>query len=179
MSDLIEKLKAGKRNIRTLAYPGIEDEEIGITVLSESETRDAIFATERIFKDAGIEVSAMTVSAYTAENNTQILFRAIVNPKRQKKDGTCERLFKDVDEFRALLRREEKEALIDEYNAFEKECSPADPSEEELEALFAEVKKKGTIPGSSSSLRTLQRLIIYLASLPATSQADNGFTSSL
>jgi hypothetical protein len=140
VSDLIEKLKAGKRNMRTLAYPGTEN-EIGITVLSEAETRDAIFATERVFKEAEIEVSAMTVSAYTAENNTQVLFRAIVDPKRQKKDGTYERLFKDVDEFRSLLRREEKEILIEEYNAFEKECSPVDPSEEELEALSEEVKK--------------------------------------
>ncbi len=178
MSDLIEKLKMGKRNIRTLIYPGTEDEEVGITVLSESETQEAIFATERVFKDAGVEVSAMTLGAYTAENNTQVLVRALVDPKRRKKDGTCERLFKDVDEFRSFLLREQKEALIDEYNAFEKECSPADPSEEELEALSAEVKKNLTL-GPNLSIHTLQRLIIYLAKQLLTLQKDNGSTSSL
>jgi hypothetical protein len=177
--NLIEKLKAGKRNIRTLAYPGTE-EEIGITVLSEAETRDAIFATEREFKKGEIEVSTMTLGAYTSENNTQVLFRALVDPKRQKKDGTYERLFKDMDEFRDLLRREEKEILIEEYNAFEKECSPSprDLSEEELEALADDLKKNLTL-GTDSSFRTLQQLTIYLAKQLSTLQRANGSMSSL
>lgn len=165
---LIEKLKAGKNNVRIIKFPGT-DEDIGITVLTEAETQDAVFAAERVFKDAGIEVSATTIGAYQSELNTQILFRCLANPEKKKPDGTRERFFKDLREFKSLLAREVKDSLIEEYNSFESECSPSPlkMTEDEFDRLFDELKKSPQTVGKGLNLKTAKGLIIYLASRPA------------
>ena len=178
MTSLVDKLKAGKRNVSLLKYPGTDD-DIGITVLTEAEHQETIFAAERVFKDACIEISATTLAAYNAELNTQTLFRAIVDPAKKSKDGICERYFRSVDELRGVLQREAKETLIEAYNAVDDECNPSPErlSEERLEAIFSEVKKN-PISGRDLSLTTLRELIIYLASRPSISPKDNGSISS-
>jgi len=175
---LIEKLKAGKKNVKVIRWPGTDD-EIGITILAEAETQEALFAAERLFKEAGIEVTATTINAYNSEVNTQTLFRALVDSSRKKPDGTHERYFKGIDEFRSLLHREAKEILIEEYNAFEDECnpSPAKLSDEELEKILEDVKKNSH-PGTNLSFGTLRQLVAYLASRPSSSQKASGSISS-
>src|SRR5450759_4032023 len=109
--DLIEKLKAGKRNIKTIKFPGTDD-IIGLAVLTEAETQEALFAAERLFKENQIEISATTISAYNSEANTQTLVRALVNPAKKKEDGTYEQYFESIGEFRSLILRETKDLLI-------------------------------------------------------------------
>jgi len=164
--DLIEKLKAGKRNIKTIKFPGTDD-IIGLAVLTEAETQEALFAAERLFKENQIEISATTISAYNSEANTQTLFRALVNPAKKKEDGTYEQYFESIGEFRSLILRETKDLLIDEYNAWAEEVSPSplQLSDKELEAIFAEVKKS-PISGNALNLSMLRQLTIYLAGLP-------------
>lgn len=175
---LLEKLKAGKKNIKIIKFPGT-DEDIGITVLTEAETQDAVFAAERFFKESGIEVSATTIGAYQSELNTQILLRCLVDPSKKKKDGTYEGFFKDTKEFKSLLAKEAKDILVEEYNGFESECSPSPlkMTDDEFDRLFDELKKSPQTVGSSLSLKTLKGLIIYLAVRPATSPKDSGSTS--
>jgi hypothetical protein len=175
--DLIEKLKAGKRNIKEIKFPGT-DETIGIAVLTEAETQEALFATERLFKEKGIEVSATIVSAYNSEANTQTLFRALVNPAKKKEDGTFEQYFSSIDEFRSLIGREAKDILIEEYNSFEEEISPSPLklSEKALERIFTEVKKNPML-GNALSLNTLRQLTMYLVNQVSILQKDNGSTS--
>ena len=72
---LLEKLKAGKKNKKTIKYPGT-DQDIVVSILSEADIQIAHFEAERLFKKNGIEVSMSTVDAYEAEKTTQILFRA-------------------------------------------------------------------------------------------------------
>jgi hypothetical protein len=176
---LIEKLKAGKRNIKIMPFPGT-DENIGLCVLTEAETQEALFATEKYFKQNDVEVSAMLVTSYNSEANTQTLFRAIVDPARQDTNGSYERYFKNIDEFRKLIGREAKDILIEEYNAFEEECSPSplNLTEEELEKIIAEVKKSPT-SGNDLSFRTLKKLTMYLVDRLSSLQKDNGSTSSV
>ena len=175
---IIDILKAGKKNVKVVKWPGTE-EDVGIIVLTEAETQEAQFAAERLFKDENIEVSAVTLGAYQSEANTQILWRALVSPEKKTKDGTHERYFKSVDELRGLIRREAKEALVEEYNAFEEECSPSPRtmSVEDLEALLEDVKKNA-MNGMPSSISTLKQLIIYSANLLSTLQKDSGSISS-
>lgn len=175
---LIEKLKAGKRNVKRTTFPGA-GETVGITVLSEAELQEAAFDTERRFKAAGIEVTAMTAGAYQAEFNTQLIARFMVDPEKKRPDGTCEPLFKGADELRQLLTSGAvKDTLVDEYNAWEAECNPlgADPSEAELEQALADLKKN---PDGWSSLSTgmQRRLGPYLAFLLATLQKGSGSIS--
>jgi hypothetical protein len=178
---IIEKLKMGKSNVKVVDWPGLDGETIGITVLTEAETQEAQFAAERLFKDESIEVNAMTVGAYTSEANTQILFRALVNPQKKTKDGDYERIFSSVDQFRGLVRREAKEVLIDAYNAFEEECSPSPKkmSDEDLQALLDDAKKNSGMPGNDLSFSTLRQLITFTVNLLLSLQRDSGSTSSL
>lgn len=159
MSSLLEKLKAGKRNVRAIKFPGM-DQNVALRVLSNADVQDALFATENHFKQHKIEVSATTVEAYEDENTTQILFRALRDPQDYDRP-----FVKDVDELRRMLTRDEKDLLVEQYNAFEKEVSPSAVtlSDAEMDDLFGRLKKTPEI-GNDLSFSTLKRLIVYLAS---------------
>ena len=177
MSGLIEKLKAGQRNVRIVTFPGT-DEMVGIRVLSEGDIQEAAFWTERRFKENKIEYSAATVGVYLAENNTQVLFRALVNPARKEADGSHALMFASDDELRWHLTPDAKAILVDEYNAHQEECSPsvAALSQEELDALVEGVKKNRTI-GTDLSSNALRQLISFMAGQLATLPKASGSTS--
>ena len=176
--NLIEKLKAGKRNIKVIKWPGT-DEEIGLTVLTESDIQDSIIDAERLIKAKGIEISATTIGLQASEQNTQILYRALVNPEKKKADGACERYFRTADEFRAIVTREVKDLLIEEYNAWEAERSPSPLklTDDEFQKIFDEVKKTPTY-GNDLNLITLRGLITSLAGREAKSPKASGSISS-
>ena len=174
--NLLEVLKAGKKNIKRLKFPGTE-QEIGITVLTDGEVQEAIFSAERYFKEKGIEITATTLGTYNAEVSTQMLFRAIIDPEKKKVDGTYEPAFKKSDDLH-LASSAQKAELVEEYNAFENECSPSPDtlSKDELEKLFDDVKKN-PLNGNSLNSRTAKELILYLASLAANSPKASGSIS--
>jgi hypothetical protein len=170
---LIEKLKAGRRNIKTIKFPGTDDDLI-LRVLSNAEIQEAVFAAERRFKAEDIPILDSTRDVYNDERTTQILFRALRNPKDAKKA-----LFSSDDELRALLTRDEKEILSQEYEAFQSECAPHPEtmSDEEFDNLWEALKKSPETALNFLSSGTLKRLLLYLASRPATSPTDSGSTS--
>ena len=169
---LLEKLKAGKKNIKVLKFPGTE-EDIGLSVLTEFETQEAVFAAERRFNDAGIEITATTLGVYNAEVNVQLLFLTMTNPSGGKSP------FKDAGELRGLLTRESRNILVDEYNAWEDECNPSPlrMSDDDFEKLFGALKKNAGASGSDLSLRTLRGLITYLACRETKSPPASGSIS--
>jgi hypothetical protein len=171
---LLEQLKAGTKNVKTISFPGT-DQDVVLRILSNGELQAAHFAAERLFKRADIAPSMTTIDAYEDEKTTQILFRALRNP-----EDTSQGIAGSVDEFRSLLNRQEKDILVDEYNAFEGECSPqvAEMSEQEVERLIEEVKKNPGTLGSVSNITIARRLIAFLVAPPPNSPKDNGFTSS-
>lgn len=170
---LLEKIKAGKRNIKTIAFPGT-DREICLQVLTNHETQEAVFATENYFKRVQIEITATTLDAYEDERVTQILFRALKDPEDIKNSIT-----KDADELRRLLTKEDKELLLQLYTEYERECSPnfTQMSDNEFETLWEDLKKNPIMLSSVSNIGMLKRLLLYLASAPETSQKGNGSTS--
>lgn len=174
--NLIEVLKAGKKHIKTLKFPGTEF-EVGLCVLTDGEVQDAVFSTEQRFKEKGIEITATTLATYNRELNTQMLFRALVDPLKQRPDGTYEPIFKKVDELR-LATADQKNELIEEYNAFEAQCSPSPVkmTDDEFDALFEDIKKN-PLTGNDLSLQTARRLILYLASRPQNLPKDSGSIS--
>lgn len=166
MVDIIAGLKAGKNRIKIIKFPGTDD-DIGISVLTESEVQEAAFAADMLFKAKSIEINDATANMYNAEVSSQVLCRALVKPDVKKPDGSYERLFKNVDEWKALVSRGVKDILTDEYNAFENEVnpSPIKLSEEEFAAIF-EALKKSPENGNALSFRMQSALITYLASRP-------------
>ena len=164
--------------MKLVSWPGA-DLQICITVLTEMELQEAVFETERHFKKSGIEVSATTLGAYEKEISSQTLFRAIVDPEQPKTDGSCARLFGKIEDLKALFTAPGiKDELISEYNALEEECNPNPKllSETELLAIWDTVKKSPD-SGKDLSSSTLKQLIAFMASQPAISPKDSGFTS--
>ncbi len=174
--NLLDKLKAGKKNVRKLNFPGT-DEGVGLTVLTEAEVQQAIFAAERHFKDCGIEISSTTLGAYNAEVNIQLLALALVDPRKGDSPGRpYAPAFRSADELRNNITREARDALVEEYNAFEDECSPSPlrMSVEAYETLFEDIKKNAGTPGRDLSFRTLKGLITFLANRELKSPKDSG-----
>ena len=171
MSNLLEILKAGSKNIKLVDYPG-STTKVALKILSQQDQQAATFATERHFKSEKIEVNLVTADEYEQEKATQILYRAIRDPQ-----NLDEPIASTVTEFRKMLDRNEKKILIDDYLAFEAECnpSPENLSSEEFDKIFTDVKKNCVATVSNiSSIHTLRKLLIIMASRPAILPTVNG-----
>lgn len=174
MSSLLERLKAGVNNTKTIDFPGT-DIQVQVRVLNEQDQLDATLATDKIFRVAGSKIDRENVEAYEAEKNNQLLYRALRNPD----DGTP--LASTITEFRQLLSEGRRKTLLDEVFAFQEECSPS-PYEMDpvaYDALVQSVKKNAerTVTNLSSILLA-RRLIVSLAGQLASLQTASGSTSS-
>lgn len=169
--DFLERLKAGVKNRKILVYPG-SDMDITIRVLSEAERQEAHFETEQYFKRRGIEISMVTVDAYEAEKSLRMLYKAIT-------DADSKPIARSIERFRELITVDEKNSLVDEYMALEKDCSPniAELSDSETDEILEDLKKNPATVGNVSSIVTARRLIICLADRLATLQTGNGSIS--
>ena len=168
--DILEKLKAGSRNVKNIMWPGT-DTAIAIRVLTEQDYHDASLAVDRIYRDAEVRISMENISDYEAEKNVQLLFRAIVDPDSNQP------ICKSIIEFRKLLTKDIRNYLITELTAFEKECSPnlETMSDSEFSSLLIQVKKNAeTTITSDLSLSTLKKLVVTLAEQLANLQVVNG-----
>lgn len=157
MSDLLERLKAGKSAIANVSLNGVE---FGIRVLSEQDYLEAGLAAEAAMKVACIELSISTSDLFEAEKSGQLLLRALVNPADGKQITT------DAKTLRAALSRDEVAYLIEQYLSHEKSISPSERnmSEADLLALLEEVKKTPQTPRLNGlSIVTLKKLITTLA----------------
>lgn len=159
MLSLLEKLKAGKHITQTIKWPGT-DIDVALRALSNADIQHAMFEAEAHFKKNEIELSLSTAELFEDEQTTQILARALRDPEDPSKPFA-----KDADELRRLITRDEKDILVDSYNAFIKEVSPSGKvlSESEIKDLFERLKKNPAL-GNNLNLITLRRLLTYLAS---------------
>jgi hypothetical protein len=134
---VLDKIKGGKRDLRIVKFPGT-DQDVALRVLSSEELQEVAFATEKLFADKNIKVTATTIGAYEDENTTQILFRALRDPIDPDQPFA-----KDVDELRRLLVAGEKDILVELYSAFEQETSSFEitVSEEEEDGPFEKSKQ--------------------------------------
>ncbi len=172
MSSLLAQIKAGKRNVKVLDYPGVEGLQVALRVLSNQEIQDAILAAEQLFKERGLEITDSNRDAYSDERATQVLARALREPENPNKPFAA-----SAKELRGLLEKEEKDLLLQEYYDFEQAVSPRinRMTEEEFEELWSSLKKSPELSSALNSC-TLSGLITYLASRPANSQTGSGST---
>jgi hypothetical protein len=163
MISLLEKLKAGTRNIHVIKFPGT-DQDVALRVLTNAETQAALFEAETYFKKRGIEINSATIEAFTDEHTTRQLAFALRDP-----DNPDIPFSQNADELRSLLVTAEKDILVEEYSAFEEEASPSPDnlSEEEMDRILEEVKKKPET-GNALSISLLRKLFIYSVNRPST-----------
>jgi predicted phage gp36 major capsid-like protein len=161
MSDLLERLKAGKSAVAKVTISGVD---FGLRVLSEQDYLEAGMAAEAAMKAAGVELSVATAELFETEKSSQLLLRALVNPADNKAVATT------AKELRAALSREEVAYLIEQYLSHEKTISPSERnlSDDDLMALLEEVKKTPqTLRLNDLSFAMLKRLITISVSQPA------------
>ncbi len=170
---LLERLKAGKRNRREIAFPGIEGARVMLQVLSNQETQEAIIASEYYMTRIKIAVTPSSIDFYTDVRSSEILWRALRDPEDPTRPVAI-----SADELRRQITMAEKEALIAAYQDLEKESSPnfTAMKAEDFQTLWDDLKKNATILSSSLSIGTLRGLVIYLASLPPSSPTGSGST---
>lgn len=156
--ELLDKIKAGSQASKEINWPGSEDAKIKIRVCNEQDFLKASQETDKLFQ--GTKVGAENVDQYSAEKETQLLFRAIQDPTTEKQ------LFTNILEFRSVLTPEIKNILGDELDALHEEFSPnpEDISNEDFDKLVQDVKKNAEAIESNSNIFTLRKLVRYLVS---------------
>lgn len=164
MSFVLDRIKAGTRNSKAITWPGTET-PINLRVLSNQETQAAMFAAVGHFNRAEVPADrSHTIEDYEQEKTIQQLYRALSSADP---DDAGKPITKNIDTFRALVNREEVNALVEHYREWERECSPnpehmdADAFEEFLETLK---KKPDAIIGLVSNIALARRLLRSLVS---------------
>lgn len=162
MSDLLDRLKAGKSALGKASINGVQ---FGLRVLSEQDYLSAGLAVETAMKTAGIEFSVSSSELFEMEKSGQLLVRALVDPVSGKP------VAEDADALREALSRTEVAHLIEKYLEHERTVSPSERTmpEGDMMKLLEEVKKTPETPllNDLSSVM-LRKLITILASPPST-----------
>lgn len=161
MSGLLAQLKASGSAIRVVVVTGIS---FGLRILNDQDYLDADLAALAFMKKNEVVFATESAETFEQEKATQLLFRALVNPE------TGVRAAKTSAEVRESLSRDQKAFLIKEYLEHERQCAPKEETmpEEEFAALLDSVKKKPErMSLSDLSTEALKRLILSLASPPA------------
>lgn len=157
MSDLLARLKAGRAAIRRVK---LGDVELGLRILTEQDYLEAGIATAAAMRQAHLEVNLGTADTWEQEKASQLLARALVDP------DTGRPVAPGAKGLREAVTREQREFLIGEYIAHEREFSPTSGvlSDDEFGRLLEEVKKTpATTSLDDSSFATLKRLVRFLA----------------
>ncbi|MBV5339186.1 MAG: hypothetical protein J0665_06450 [Deltaproteobacteria bacterium] len=146
---ILEKLKAGTKNTRDINFHGIP---LKLRLLSEAEILQCRLDTVAYAKKKELDEESQA-----AENARRQLFTVL-------SDTEGNRVADNIDSFRDLLTRGEREYLIEEYLFLENECLPSVPGMEraEFDDILELVKKSPESILSVSNTATLRRLINYL-----------------
>lgn len=161
MSELLERLKAGKSAISKVGINGVQ---FGMRVLSEQDYLEAGLAVEAAMKAADIVMSTSSVELFEMEKSGQLMVRFLVDPVSGKP------VAEDAGELRGAMSREEVAHLIEQYLEYEAAFSPSErnmPDDKLMEILEAVKKTPGNPPLNGLSSATLRRLITTLVSPPA------------
>ena len=146
---MLEKLKAGTKNTRDVNFHGIT---LKLRLLSEAEILQCRLDTVAYAKNKDLDEESQAT-----ENARRQLFTVL-------SDTEGNRIAENIDSFRDLLTRGEREYLIEEYLLLENDCLPSVPGMEraEFEDILAMVKKSPESLLNASNTATLRRLTTYL-----------------
>ena len=169
---LLGKIKAGTNNTKSIKFPGT-DKPVLLKILSNADTQEAGIAAERYFESQKIVFATSTIDLFADEQKTQMLFRALCDPDDRQKP-----IADSVAQFREQLTIEEKNYLIDQYTAFEQECSPTldKMTDAEVDVFLGDLKKNPAPIMSCCNIVLLRRLLLSSVSRPAGLPTDSGYT---
>lgn len=135
MSRLSDMLR-GPRAVKIIDWPGRPEVQVGLRLLSGTETLDASQEALAAFKAR--ELSPDDLPEEWSEQITYCrLARALVDPQSKQ------RIFLDVADLQSALNAVTTEALAAEYLDYEASCNPhpEEMTEQQLDALLEELRK--------------------------------------
>jgi len=149
---MLEKLKAGIKNTRDVNFHGAT---LKLRLLSESEILQCRLDTVAYAKKMDLDEESQAT-----ENARRQLFTVL-------SDSDGNRVADNIDSFRDLLTRGEREYLVEEYLFLENECLPSVPGMEqaEFDDILELVKKSPESILNALNTATLRRLTTYLERL--------------
>lgn len=154
---LLEKLKNSSNTIHSVRLS--DGLTVGLRILNEQDYIEAAVAVEQAMQARKVEFSATTAELFEDEKATQLLSRALVDPKSKTP------ISEDAEQLREALNREQRQYLTEEYLSFEKDNAPSGRTMDDAEftQLFETLKKTpDQIHLSDLSTDTLKRLFITL-----------------
>ncbi|MFA6688871.1 MAG: hypothetical protein WCS18_05265 [Sphaerochaetaceae bacterium] len=154
---LVDVIRAGALSKRkTIQWPGYPDVRVTLRLLSASETREARLKNQEEWDKAKVEVTALNITDFKAQEAAHGLVKAIL-----LEDGSAP-VFRGVEQLRASVSDDELTALAQEYSNFADECDPSltHMSDEDVTTLFEALKKTpDLIRGKVKNLDTALRLL--------------------
>lgn len=184
---LIKRLKAGKRPVKYLDYPGVEGGRIGIRLPTEADHEAAkLAAWQFLVLDMKVDPDKVRGSAhYGREVYNQLLARILFDPESgDLQVPICD----NAQDLKANMTAEERSILIQEMADFMSEADPdldTPEGQAAATALCQEVEKKGVTRAALTALlrdtppAILRRCVITLGSrLRACREAKSSSTPS-
>lgn len=146
---ILEKLKAGIKNTRPVDFHGTP---LTIRLLSEGEMQQSRLEAQAYSKKKDLDEESEII-----EKALRQLFIALSDEEGNK-------IAENIDSFRNLVTRGEREFFIEEYLFLERESLPSVPGmdQSEFQDILDEVKKNPDLVLNGSNIYTLKRLISYL-----------------
>lgn len=158
---LLARLKAGASNTVRVPFPGKEEQEVVLRVLTVAQVQQAELAAEDLFKKKGLQYTTSSGPIWEMECSVQTLAMAMRDP-----EDTGKPVARDAEELRMLLSEQEVSFLKAQYEALCIDSSPEidKVTDEELSALLDTVKKSPQETVSTvRSIKLLRRLCESLA----------------
>jgi len=142
----LARIKAGKRDIKLVPWPGQPGAQVGLRLLTAREQADAQVAAIPAQARAGEGAALQALDLYDGEFGIQLLCRAMVVP------STGEAFCASAEEARELLNVAEAAALLDAYNELLESLGVVlDTSSAEAVLQIADELGKAGASGTSSS----------------------------
>ena len=166
MSELLAKIMAGAQNHKIIKWPGQEN-LVKIRVATENDQSIATLEADKKFKDRSIGIA--NAQAYLDYKMSWLLYLVVSNPDDDKPLG-------QFIAFEKMLTPGVKEALDNEQDELQIECSPSPDkmTETELQAWFEEAKKNTEQAiFHIGNMSTAKQAITYTVSRLLESQQDS------
>lgn len=182
-SDLFDKIFQKERPSIVVPFPGYDDVEIALVILTQSETQAAQAGAQklvdRIFKDSANKAfDAGYKEVYNSASAQEILYRACKDPNDLKKP-----FFPSKESIGDALSIDQVSILLNHYFMLSDQYGPviSTMNEKELEEyirLLAEGGQRSANFLNSFSQGALITLLVYMASQLSTSQTDKSLPTS-
>ena len=182
-SDLFDKIFQKERPSIVVPFPGYDDVEIALVILTQSETQAAQAGAQklvdRLFKDSTNRTfDAGYKEVYNSASAQEILYRACKDPNDLKKP-----FFPSKESIGDALSIDQVSILLNHYFMLSDNYGPVISSmtEKELEEYIKVLAEGGQRSASflnSFSQGALTTLLVYMASQLSSSQTDKSLPTS-